>query len=57
MMSMVIVERALGGSDARKFRAVLPDFGLKGEKAVVTDVIYFVIMAAVLGESREMSVR
>lgn len=35
---MAMVVRALGGSIARKLRAVLPDFGLKGEKAVVTEV-------------------
>lgn len=35
---MVMVCRALGGSIARKLRAVLPDLGLKGEKAVVTEV-------------------
>jgi len=35
---MVMVERALGGSMARKLRAVLPDLGLNGEKAVVTEV-------------------
>lgn len=37
---MVMVERALGGSRARKLRAVLPDLGLKGEKAVATEVMY-----------------
>lgn len=41
---MVMVDRALDGSIARKFRAVLPDLGLKGEKAVVTEVMYLVIM-------------
>lgn len=46
-MSMVMVERALEGSAARKFRAVLPDFGLNGEKAVTTEVMYLVIMMAV----------
>ena len=44
--SIVIVDRALGGSIARKFRAVLPDLGLKGEKAVTTEVMYLVIMMA-----------
>lgn len=44
---MVMVERALEGSAARKFRAVLPDFGLNGEKAVTTEVMYLVIMMAV----------
>jgi hypothetical protein len=33
---------AVGGSSARKLRAVLPDLGLKGEKAVVTEVRYLV---------------
>lgn len=46
-MSMVMVERALEGSAARKFRAVLPDLGLNGEKAVTTEVMYLVIMMAV----------
>jgi len=41
---MVISRRAFGGSRARKLRAVLPDFGLKGEKAVVTEVMNFVII-------------
>lgn len=44
---MVMVERALEGSAARKFRAVLPDLGLNGEKAVTTEVMYLVIMMAV----------
>ena len=44
--SMAIVDRALGGSCARKLRAVLPERGLKGEKAVVTAVRYFVIILA-----------
>lgn len=35
---------AVGGSRARKLRAVLPDLGLKGEKAVVTEVRYLVSM-------------
>jgi len=39
---MAMVLRALGGSMARKLRAVLPDLGLKGEKAVVTEVRYLV---------------
>jgi len=43
---MAIVERALGGSRARKLRAVLPDLGLKGEKAVATEVRYLVSMVA-----------
>lgn len=55
-MSMVMVERALEGSAARKFRAVLPDFGLNGEKAVTTEVMYLVIMMAV-GLWRERSGR
>jgi len=38
---------AVGGSSARKLRAVLPDLGLKGEKAVVTEVRYLV---SILGE-------
>jgi hypothetical protein len=36
---------AVGGSRARKLRAVLPDLGLKGEKAVVTEVRYLVSIA------------
>lgn len=42
LTSIAMVERALGGSMARKLRAVLPDLGLKGEKAVVTEVRYLV---------------
>lgn len=42
LTSMDMVVRALGGSMARKLRAVLPDLGLKGEKAVVTEVRYLV---------------
>lgn len=42
--SMAMVVRALGGSIARKLRAVLPDLGLKGEKAVVTEVRNLVSM-------------
>lgn len=52
-MSMVMVERALEGSAARKFRAVLPDLGLKGEKAVTTEVMYLVIIVAVVVLWRE----
>jgi hypothetical protein len=37
---------ALGGSRARKFRAVFPEVALKGEKAVVTEVRYLVSMVA-----------
>ena len=37
---------AVGGSRARKLRAVLPDLGLKGEKAVVTEVRYLVSIAS-----------
>lgn len=50
---MVMVERALEGSAARKFRAVLPDFGLNGEKAVTTEVMYLVIIVAVVVLWRE----
>lgn len=50
---MAMVERALEGSAARKFRAVLPDFGLNGEKAVTTEVMYLVIMMAVVVLWRE----
>lgn len=46
---MLIVERALGGSRARKFRTVLPDLGEKGEKVVVTEVRYLVSIAATGG--------
>jgi hypothetical protein len=42
LTSIAMVVRALGGSMARKLRAVLPDLGLKGEKAVVTEVRYLV---------------
>ena len=42
LTSIDMVVRALGGSMARKLRAVLPDLGLKGEKAVVTEVRYLV---------------
>ena len=45
---MAIVERALGGSRARKLRAVLPERALKGEKFVVMEVRYFVIMLTVV---------
>lgn len=41
-----IVFLALGGNRARKLRAVLPDLALKGEKAVVTEVMNRVIMLA-----------
>ena len=44
LMSMAIRERALGGRRARKFRAVLPDRPLKGEKLARTDVTYFASM-------------
>lgn len=44
--SMAMVERALGGSRARKLRAVLPVRALKGEKVVRTAVRYFVIILA-----------
>lgn len=54
---MVMVERALEGSAARKFRAVLPDFGLNGEKAVTTEVMYLVIMMAVVVLWREQGGR
>lgn len=39
---MAIVERALGGSRARKLRTVFPVRALKGEKVVLTAVRYFV---------------
>lgn len=52
-MSMDIVVRALGGSMDRKRRAVVPDFGLKGEKVVATEVRYLVIILAIL-YSREV---
>ena len=42
LRSMAIVERALGGSSARKLRAVLPDLPLNGEKVALTEVIYLV---------------
>ena len=42
LMSMAIVDRALGGSKARKLRAVLPERALNGEKVARTDVIYLV---------------
>lgn len=35
---MAMLDRAFGGSIARKLRAVLPDLGLKAEKEVVTEV-------------------
>jgi len=40
--SIAIVDRALGGSNARKFRAVFPERALNGENAVETAVMYFV---------------
>lgn len=43
---MLIVERAFGGRRARKFRAVLPERALKGEKVAVTEVRYFVSIVA-----------
>jgi hypothetical protein len=50
LTSMAMVVRALGGSIARKLRAVLPDLGLKGEKAVVTEVRYLVsIVGGIVG--------
>lgn len=42
---MAIVERALGGRRARKLRAVFPERALKGEKVVVTEVMYLLIIA------------
>ena len=39
---MFMVDRALGGSNARKFRAVFPERALKGEKVVLMDLRYFV---------------
>jgi hypothetical protein len=42
-----MVWRAFGGRRARKLRAVLPDLGLKGEKAVETEVKKRVIILAV----------
>ena len=42
LVSMAIVERAFGGSKARKLRAVLPERPLKGEKVARTEVMYFV---------------
>ena len=42
LRSMAIVERALGGSSARKLRAVLPVLPLKGENVALTEVMYFV---------------
>lgn len=41
---MAIVVRALGGSIARKLRAVLPERALKGEKLAETEVRYLVNM-------------
>ncbi len=43
---MVIVDRALGGSRARKLRAVLPDRLLKGENLALTEVMNLVSIAA-----------
>lgn len=45
-MLMAMVERALGGRRARKLRAVLPERALKGEKEVVTEVMYLLIIVA-----------
>lgn len=45
-MLMAIVDRAFGGSRAKKFRTVLPDLGLKGENVVVTPVMYLLIILA-----------
>lgn len=42
LMSIAMVERAVGGSRARKLRAVLPARALKGEKVACTAVMYFV---------------
>ena len=42
LISMPIVERALGGRRARKLRAVLPERPLNGEKVALTEVMYFV---------------
>lgn len=44
-----MVERAFGGSSARKLRAVLPEGFLKGEKVVVTLVMYLVSMLTPAG--------
>lgn len=42
---------------ARKLRAVLPDLGLKGEKAVVTEVRYLVSMVGEEGGRVTLVVR
>lgn len=42
----VMLLRALEGSRARKFRAVLPERALNGEKEVVTDVRNLVIIVS-----------
>ena len=52
---MAMVLRALGGSMARKLRAVLPDLGLKGEKAVVTEVRYLVSILGGVGRVGRVS--
>lgn len=44
--SIFMVLLAFGGSMAKKLRAVLPDLGLKGEKAVLTEVKNLVIIVA-----------
>lgn len=49
LTSIFMVERAFGGSMARKLRAVFPDLGLKGEKAVETEVRNRVIIVSVEG--------
>lgn len=57
LMLMAIVDRAFGGSRARKLRTVFPERGLKGEKVVVTAVRYLDIILANAGSrsgSREM---
>lgn len=52
LIVMLIVERAFGGRDARKMRAVLPERELKGEKVAVTEVMYFVSMLGCVVQRR-----
>ena len=46
LISIAIVERAFGGSKAKKLRAVLPERALNGENDAVTPVMYLVSILA-----------
>ena len=51
---MAIMDRALGGSKARKLRAVLPERALNGEKVALTEVIYFVSISDIANKAWDL---